>query len=899
MKRNSLCRLFWALGLLAASLSALGVDRCVLPVAVGRGDGADWANAMGGSFSPVRGNTYFIGGGKYKALDFSTPEAGTSLIILKKATSTDHGPAAGWTEDKAVPAVFPSWNFTTGNWILDGQTGGGPGSWNSGFGFVVELFIPFVPSQGALCVFVGTISNITIRHTHFNSDRVGLLHGIKGTTGSCTGINISYCSFTDLFGVHFHMRNWRNSISEYNYFYANRSTPEWHSESVSSIGTNVNCIFRWSLYDRVEGTAVFAGVNQGVSDGWQIYGNIFSQSTIPLYYYWEPSPSSNQNELRNARIFNNTIVFGGPASQGAWVVQQGVNNLAYNNLFYKCDANSFASDAIHDYSFAVGNIRSADGPFERDEQIVAGEAHGHIGTLNPFVVSITDPIFADFKANTTPGFDTSSLLPENSRDLYGKLRGADGNWDRGAVEGDGAIDMATVRSPGTTSPSGSPTGASPSSEAQVTAPQIMDGAVRFVLPAAKGRGDGMDWDNALGSNFVPGRGATYYLGAGAYGPKVFTVGTSGDLLITLKKATLQDHGTNIGWQEAYAQEANFDSWQFLSGNWIIDGQTGGGPGAWNSGLGFRVQKIVPASSSATVLCAFAPDIRNIEIKHTHFTSDRIGPVGGIKGAGGSYSNIKLSYCAFTQLYGINVHVANWSDSIVERCYFAENKSTAEMPTAAVSSIGTNVNLTWRWNSFDRIEGSSVFWGLNRGLSDNWKIYGNIFSRSTTPIRYDWEPSPSSSQNEMRNAKILNNSILLGGPSSIGTWSIGFGANNVAFNNLFYKCDANSFSTSVAHNYTIAVGNIRSADGPFNRDDQVVEGESNGYVGKEPLFVTAFSDPLTSLPRGQTLAGINTSTLVPENSTDMFGGTRGVDGVWDRGALEFSLKPAAPSRLRAE
>jgi hypothetical protein len=375
------------------------------------------------------------------------------------------------------------------------------------------------------------------------------------------------------------------------------------------------------------------------------------------------------------------------------------------------------------------------------------------------------------------------------------------------------------------------------------------------------------------------------------------VGTSSDLKINLKKATATNHGPDFGWQPSFAGQAIFDGWQFTTSNWHIDGQTGGGPGAWNSGFGFKVQKITAFSNNASTLCSLEGNVGNIILERIHFNSDRVGLVYGIKAVTGSYANITVSRCAFTELFGSPIQLASWSDSLVESSYFVANKSTPDFPSAAVSSSGTNVNCVWRWNIFDKIEGAAVFSGQNKGLCDNWQIYGNIISRSPTPIHFVWEPSPSLNQNEMRNSKIINNTVALGGPSSIGNWMIDSGANNLALNNLFYRCDANWFGTPVKHDYTMAIGNIRSADGPFQKDDQIVEGEPNGRIGQEPAFLTVFTDPVVSDLRAKTPGGMNTASLLPENSRDMYGRTRGAEGIWERGALEWLPGVNPPTNLR--
>jgi hypothetical protein len=116
-------------------------------------------------------------------------------------------------------------------------------------------------------------------------------------------------------------------------------------------------------------------------------------------------------------------------------------------------------------------------------------------------------------------------------------------------------------------------------------------ANHYVRAGASGTGSGADWTNAYTS--LPAtlvRGDTYYIAAGTYSGVTFKTATSGTTLITIKKATVADHGIATGWLDSYAAgQANFTSELIIeSSNWVIDGQTGGGPGAWNSGFGFKI-----------------------------------------------------------------------------------------------------------------------------------------------------------------------------------------------------------------------------------------------------------------------------------------------------------------------
>jgi hypothetical protein len=92
---------------------------------------------------------------------------------------------------------------------------------------------------------------------------------------------------------------------------------------------------------------------------------------------------------------------------------------------------------------------------------------------------------------------------------------------------------------------------------------------------------------------------------------------------------------------------------------------------------------------------------------------------------------------------------------------------------------------------------------------------------------------------------------------------------VAYNNLFWLVTGSAFG-SIAHDYSWLNANL-------------------GTLG-EPNAVTGTVDPLVDWKNGDfglldaTEAG---KTLPAPYNVDMFGTVRGGDGVWDRGAIEYS------------
>src|SRR4030042_2436744 len=98
--------------------------------------------------------------------------------------------------------------------------------------------------------------------------------------------------------------------------------------------------------------------------------------------------------------------------------------------------------------------------------------------------------------------------------------------------------------------------------------------VYCVRAGATGTNNGSDWNNAFST--LPAtlvRGATYYVADGEYSAYKFDDSVSGTSVITIKKATASDHGTNTGWLSSYGDgQAVFSGYiLFDTSYWVFDG----------------------------------------------------------------------------------------------------------------------------------------------------------------------------------------------------------------------------------------------------------------------------------------------------------------------------------------
>jgi hypothetical protein len=421
-------------------------DQCVYvrPGAAGAGTGADWDDALAALPAELaRGKVYLLADGDYGARTFGDAESGTEKIVVLKATEAGHGTDVGWQADHGDGvALFSGVSFDTAYYVLDGARGGGRGAWNEGHGIEIQRTGDACKDNGSLIGFGAGVSDVEIRHVHAHANNNDYpMTGVKGTYGA-SRLTFAYDSIHTTFGPAFHIGDWSDVVIEDSYLAEVRSTgaidpfcPDWHAEGISSIGANEDITIRNNLWDRIDGTAVLAGVNEGSSTGWKVYGNVFSRSVTTIYYYNEPG-TSNLQTMDGLEFHHNDVVHMPGTSAGSLVVQSGSNNRVFNNIWYDNIANTFSFGGVtHDHNFFAENrrVEGCDPPCDKDDEGAEGETDGQVSEGSPFVLDDMDPFAADFHlgAATKPGVTLPSPFDV---DPDGETRGADGIWDRGAYE---------------------------------------------------------------------------------------------------------------------------------------------------------------------------------------------------------------------------------------------------------------------------------------------------------------------------------------------------------------------------------------------------------------------------------------------------------------------------------
>ncbi|MGZ3768303.1 MAG: hypothetical protein ACXVCP_02150 [Bdellovibrio sp.] len=400
------------------SIKAKAANHYVREGATGSASGTDWVNAYTSlPTTLIRGDTYYIAAGNYPGQSFDTPASGTTLINIKKAIESDHGIATGWqTNYGSGQAVFSSGiYFSTSYWLLDGQTGGGPGSWTTGFGFRVN----HSTSPG---VEVNSAGNITLRHLELQGN---LTDGIAGfRLVGVDNFTVSYWYTENIGNCPFSLVPVSNFLAEYGYVgkYSGSSTA--HSE-IASIwgGVTGTTTFRYNIFANVTSTGGLMWDNSNDHTAQlRVYGNVFYKSPTSL---WENNANglvggwtgANNEDMYNIKVYNNTFYNTTGRILTNFVMRSGDNEVQ-NNIFYNSDSPGYDDFLIHNYNHYInsGGTQSE----INGTSAVSGD---------PFV----NAAGLDFRltADTLAGITLSS--PYNL-DPLGIIRGASGIFDRGAYQ---------------------------------------------------------------------------------------------------------------------------------------------------------------------------------------------------------------------------------------------------------------------------------------------------------------------------------------------------------------------------------------------------------------------------------------------------------------------------------
>jgi hypothetical protein len=404
----------------------------------------------------------------------------------------------------------------------------------------------------------------------------------------------------------------------------------------------------------------------------------------------------------------------------------------------------------------------------------------------------------------------------------------------------------------------------------------------YVRAGATGSGSGTDWQNAytaLPSALV--RGATYYVASGTYPSHTFKDPVDGTKYITIKKATVEQHGSDNGWSNTYAVGAALwtPTLKFASSFYIFDGVTGGGPGEWTTGHGFKL------SSPDDVMFVMLSDkwadasgrvnVDHVVISHVEIEG-RTPAAPGVARAfdatafGAKFDAITISHCYIHDIGGVVSYWFNSTNVVLEYNYFTRNASSPEHHGSMILLDGTSGRWKIRWNQFSDIVGSGWIGSYSDDFVgaavDSVDIFRNVFFYTDgfaglygNGVIYT---TLSAGATNWR----VNNNSFVNLPTGLLV-NLYNGGSNTAYNNLFYRIGGAPTFQKVTHDYSWF-------------------GEPAGVYGELHSEPDGGGDPFVAWRSQDFRLRRNSSpglALAPEYGRDMLGDVATLE--WRRGALQ--------------
>jgi hypothetical protein len=444
-------------------------------------------------------------------------------------------------------------------------------------------------------------------------------------------------------------------------------------------------------------------------------------------------------------------------------------------------------------------------------------------------------------------------------------------------------------------------------------------ANHFVRSGAAGSATGADWTNA--STNLPTaltRGDTYYVADGNYTSHTFADAESGNLVITIKKATKADHGTDIGWQDSYGSgQAVLGSLVSITkGFYVIDGNgTNMIPNNHSENFGF---KIASASTNnwGGIIALVAS---NVTLRFMHVYNASNGDVNngtvGLRYTGDA-NYIKVQNCLLENCGKDGIQISKAKFLLFENNYIKRygmlRALSPDYHGQTVQMFYGGSDIIFRNNVWESNEGQGlVSFGASNTTNSNFRFYGNVvFVPTGTRTGYGFNGTGGLIGNGWTGAVISNFYVYNNTFVNINKAS-SMSSNNAAsffmrstnttsmftYNNLYYNCENVAIGTAWTAGYMAAGG--LSAPGQPNEQTGLSSGIFADYAGNNFSLALGTSPGLILAAQDWWDSSADSFFGQRDSSIDMSGKTRGADGVWDRGAFEYrkSTLPAAPSGLR--
>lgn len=459
--------------------------------------------------SMQRGVIYWVASGNYAGVSFNAPESASALITIKGATDASHGSASDWTNSYGGQAVFSPIAITTSNWVFDGQSRGADwqsaytmkfwnqsvpggaavvlGTYQSG---VNNVSLRYIEVEGSGAGF----PNNTATTDKCSVDNCGVWddNGIyEAQPVSNIYVGYSYLHHTGNAQFQFNATSNggtginSNLLVEYSWVSYNHTGQNGQHDSAAAFLAN-NLTVRYNVFQDNSGSGLItdASANHPTMANWYVYGNVFFNDAAYLalgQLYWlntvdqgvlvlgDGGGADNSETLTGTFQFtNNTMANFNPPGvsclgtysmlpiAATTMVSGSASAVIENNLWYRsfCVYGNY-NPFCHQVSGACTQDYNASYSGGLNDQLgwqtlATPSAHdvNISGTVSPFVDSTASTIagFELVAPDPFVSYPGAALGAPFNLDILGVTRGADGTWDRGALQLNGPGASATPAS---------------------------------------------------------------------------------------------------------------------------------------------------------------------------------------------------------------------------------------------------------------------------------------------------------------------------------------------------------------------------------------------------------------------------------------------------------------------
>ena len=411
----------------------------------------------------------------------------------------------------------------------------------------------------------------------------------------------------------------------------------------------------------------------------------------------------------------------------------------------------------------------------------------------------------------------------------------------------------------------------------------------YVRTGATGTRSGADWTDA--NTNLPSaltRGDTYYIAdtdVNTLPAYTFDDAASGTTLITIKKATVSDHGTSTGWSDSYGDGvaewtgSGVFGWYFpstSSGYYYFAGLKSASTPPSTNIQGFRLNM---SSGGDALYGAYSNRNHNVTFEgvEVYYPSNSGPPYATAFYWPTFASNTTVRYCHFTRAPGDMAQTRGLVNFTFEYNHVGPNFQDATRHGDGIENDEASTNYVVRFNWWEDQVGTYTLGHHNAGVLDGLKIYGNVFYWTTGfagSMDNGLISTLTSGSGFITNMFVVHNTFanLLNGQTggAVGNGSINpRNSGCVVTNNFIHFKIGDTATTTFAYGTSVSHG----YNAHWNR---TVAGDNAQNDSGSPF--TDFANGDVSLS-ANTTAG---ATVASEFNTDMNGNA--LNGT--RGALAF-------------